>query len=313
MRRDAPTSIDRLVALAVAIFIAALVLGAVKLSDIVVSQIALSQLRIPSVAKTCVPRRLRARIRREIPREPDPEWSWITERAKRAREAKPGGPSAVIGMLVDWVFRAPAVAGIQSLLVFIGVGTIRGVFQKHACVLKPAISDTDAWLAVAAALSAIAVASSMVGIFLFGTALNLDEPTRIAGQVPQPSKPRANNERPTPLPGVVVIPVVAASLIAAFASFDLALAAVQPNAFHTEPCSFGPISTVYFSTVVAATVGFGDIAPTAPVARAFVVIQMFSVVTFLAVFLSELQRRPDSKPPARIPPRQWRRRKYRRH
>jgi hypothetical protein len=277
------------------LLIIALVLGVIKLSDLIASQVAL--LRPKGW--------LRKRMERWVPGVLDPpeDWSPIMLWVRRARGwGKPGGQrggplNLALGVFFDWIYRAPALAGIQAVLVFVAIGTVNTTSSgavKEACVTSHPLGSPQSWLAPAAAGTAVFLSIATVALFLAGVALRLGEPTRIAGQVALPSKPLKRGESAPPLPAAAVVPLVAASLILSFASLYLALAAVEPGMFQASPCSLDPFSSVYFSTVVAATVGFGDIVPTKNPARLVVVAQMFFVVTFLAAFVAELLREPST-------------------
>jgi hypothetical protein len=277
------------------LLIIALVLGVIKLSDLIASQVALLR-----------PRGwLRKRMERWVPGVLDPpeDWSPVMLWVRRARGwGKPGGQrvgplNIALGVVFDWIYRAPALAGIQAVLVFVVIGRVNVTSNaaKEACVTSHPLGSPQSWLAPAAAGTAVFLSFATVALFLAGAALRLGEPTRIAGQVALPSKPLTKGESAPTLPAAAVVPLVAASLILSFASLYLALAAVEPGMFQASPCSLDPFSSVYFSTVVAATVGFGDIVPTKNPARLVVVAQMFFVVTFLAAFVAELLRAPSEQ------------------
>lgn len=120
----------------------------------------------------------------------------------------------------------------------------------------------------------------------------------MAGQVTRPSESLGLSENSRPLPAAVVVPIVAASLIVSYACLYVALIATQPGAFRIDPCWLDGFSSVYFSTVVSATVGFGDIAPRTDIARVVVMTQMFFVVTLFTVFVGQMQSggRPETSP-----------------
>jgi hypothetical protein len=207
-----------------------------------------------------------------------------TEPVTKARDVS-------IAVLVDWFYRAPAVAGIQAVLVFVALGTVRTPGSvSEGCHPSAALGGDSSWLAPAASATAVVLSSATVALFLLGVAFRLGEPKRVAGQVRNPSKPLKRGESAPPLPSPVLLPLVAASVILSYASLYLALAAIEPSTFHAIPCSLDPFSSVYFSTVVSATVGFGDIAPMKDGARLIVVAQMFFAVTFFAIFVAELFR-----------------------
>jgi hypothetical protein len=275
-----------------AFLIVALLLGLAKIVDLIVSQIAL------------VPRE--TRLGRMIPlAKRPPGWtpSYACAHRVRRRWAQRYGCKSrrdtIFGLVVDWLYRAPVLVTVQAVLVFIAVGKIHGKpVADGGCTSTGATAAPDSWLAIATASTAVLVASSMVGVFLVGAVLGPrsgSQPNRMAGQVTRPSEFLEQRTNSRPLPTAVVVPIVAASLILSYACLYVALIAAQPGAFYIHPCWLDGFSSVYFSTVVSATVGFGDIAPRTDFARVVVVTQMFFVVTLFTVFVAQMQSGANSE------------------
>src|ERR1700726_3559629 len=130
-----------------------------------------------------------------------------------------------LALLADWLYRAPALAGLQAILVFIALGTVR----TSSCHTYSALGGDSSWLAPAASATAVVLSSATVGLFLVGVAFRLGEPKRISGQVMSPSRPLQPGETAPPLPPAVLLPLVAASVILSYACLYLALAAVNPS------------------------------------------------------------------------------------
>ncbi|HEU0249925.1 MAG TPA: potassium channel family protein [Solirubrobacteraceae bacterium] len=273
----------------------ALTLGVLKSVNVTISQIAISR------PDGWLRNQLKGWVRDD---EPSPsEWSPIFILARRTRRwsrGVRGGRSldTVVMVLFDILYRTPTFVTIQAALIFAALGTVRvtGAPSK-ICSLLHALPALDSWLAMTSAWTAVILATFMVVQFLVSGARGTSGPRRMTDQLRRPSAPPTSDDGPQLLATMTILPLVAESLIVSFASLYIALAAVEPNAFQALPCYLNVFSTVYFSTTVAATVGFGDILPIGDFARVIAVLQMFFVVTFLATYVAELFR----DRPARLP------------
>jgi hypothetical protein len=75
-----------------------------------------------------------------------------------------------------------------------------------------------------------------------------------------------------------------AMILYGFAVVYAGLSAKNPNAFH--PGTLGFLDSVYFTAVTAATVGYGDIYPKSPAARALVLVQIIMNLLFVVFLLA---------------------------
>jgi hypothetical protein len=78
-------------------------------------------------------------------------------------------------------------------------------------------------------------------------------------------------------------------LVASYASLYLALFAADPSSLKVVTCHVDVVGALYFSTVTAATVGFGDVVPVSDVAQLLVVSEIFMFVTLFALFIQNLR------------------------
>ena len=77
----------------------------------------------------------------------------------------------------------------------------------------------------------------------------------------------------------------------AYATIYLLINLFYPHAFafsYTTPEMLNPMDFNYFSFITLTTVGFGDIIPTLPIARSFVMLESITGIFYLAILVSHL-------------------------
>lgn len=224
-----------------------------------------------------------------------PAFAWST--AKRDRWRKEGKRGTVrdrsLSIAMDLLFRAPALALIQALVLLLTIGTVDGYHarQGQPCVFPIVSSSASHWLSVAAGAVCVSVASigvfSLLVMMLLAPSGNLEVNV---GQYLKRTGPATEERRP--FGSILIVPAVTIALFLSFAALYLALFSADHSAFETSHCQMDAVGMVYFSTSVGATVGFGDIVPISDLARLIAAAEVIFFVTLLALFIQTLRRRP---------------------
>lgn len=227
-----------------------------------------------------------------------PVFAWA--RAKRRRWKAIGKEGSardrLLSVVIDGLFRAPVLTMLQALALLIIVGGTDGYSPPNgpACVFPIASSSVPSWLLLTAGGICVSVAASgivsLLVLMLMAPSGNLEV---AAGQYLWRS--RSATEERRSFGSILVGPAVTIALFFSFASLYLVLFAADRSAFAVSHCQINPITMLYFSTSVGATVGFGDIVAVSDAARLIVVCEVLFVVTLLALFLQTL-RRPLPQP-----------------
>jgi hypothetical protein len=261
--------------------------GVIKLGDVAVSLIVL----------VAPERRWAKRLVR--PGEEAPDWAPVFAFAQRHSR---GGGVVIRGatrVLVDVVFRAPVLAILQASALLLCVDPTRlREARTSGCVFGSSVPTTSSLPVVAAAICVVAATSTV--IYQLGAAIRApSDPGRVAGQSVFRATGAADAETSTLASSLVIVSLTAA-LIVIYASYYFALFAHDPTAFSvTAPsCDLDVTGALYFSTVTAATVGFGDITPVSQAARLGVISQIFVSATLLALVVATFTgKSPGSSTP----------------
>lgn len=221
-----------------------------------------------------------------------PIFAWSARRRERWRTEGLAGSARdrLLSVIVDLLFRAPALAALQAILLLLSVGSVEGSPARGGmlCAFASIVQPTSAWMTVVAGAICVSVAAigifSLLELMLLAPSGNLEVNV---GQYLSRSRPSGRSARP--FGPILVAPAVTGALFLGFAALYLALFAADHSAFKTPNCHIDAIGMIYFSTSVGATVGFGDIVPASDAARLIVSIEIFFFVTLLALFLQTLR------------------------
>jgi hypothetical protein len=263
-----------------ALTITAILLGGTKLADAIASGIQI--------------RRVKSTQGVESVRHESLDWTPVFAWGER-REIDWGEEAKVrrflLRLVIDGLFRSPVLACLLSLLIFLGIGSIDGnLSQGGACFFSSTMPHSLGCMTVVAAMVSVAVA--LTGVLTY---LQLDghapreELGRSAGQTVLRTHPSENEKG---VLGPVVIGVASTiALFVTFAAVYMALLATNGSSIKATPCHVNWIDMLYFSTVVGATVGFGDLTPVSELARLAAVLEVVLFITVIAVFVQALRAR----------------------
>jgi hypothetical protein len=233
-----------------------------------------------------------------------PVFAWAI--AKRRRWKEEGKEGAVrdrlFSLLVDFVFRAPVLASLQAVAILLVAGSTDGHLGLNGTCSFTGGPPDSMWLVVAAATCVSVATMGIVSLLLLMLVVPDGNVEVSAGQYLWRSVPAAGGRRP--FGSLVIVPAVTFALFASFAALYLAIFNADPSAFAVLPCHVDAITMVYFSTVIGATVGFGDITASSDAARLAVSFEVICFVTLLSLFLQALRIRGstgDATAPAEPP------------